>query len=100
MVFALWLFVALDEPPADVRDLVVAPLKLRDDQNACAFFMKAAALVTLVYRLLRDGSFRTSSRLISAQEAPKQYWFTVCVLAILYLVATSLLLNSFLFAHK
>lgn len=58
------------------------------------------AALTLVYRLLRDGSFRTSSRLISAQETPKQYWFTVGALAILYLVATSLLLNSFLFAHK
>jgi len=32
----LWLFVPPDEPAPDVRDLVVAPLQLPDDQNACA----------------------------------------------------------------
>ena len=39
-----WLFVCPDEPPPDVRDIVIAPLTLPDDQNAYVLANKAAAL--------------------------------------------------------
>ena len=42
---ALWLFLSSDEPPPDVRDFNVKPLKLSDDENACAFVARATALV-------------------------------------------------------
>ena len=58
------------------------------------------AALSLVYRLLRDGCFRMSSHMISAQETPKHYWLTVGALAILYLAATSLLLKLFLISPK
>jgi len=41
----LWLFLSLDEPPPDVSDFIVVPLKLPDDQNAYALLVKAATLV-------------------------------------------------------
>lgn len=48
--------------------------------------------LTLVYRMVRDGGFRTSRQFVSAQDTPKHFWLTVGTLAGLYVVATIMLL--------
>ena len=56
--------------------------------------------LALIYRMLRDGGFRGSSGVVSAQENARRYWLTISAVAAVYLVATSFLAVSLLGSLK